>query len=187
MPVVKSPNQLFSRYGPSSMTSHPQGYIKICSLKESWKWDSLLPLTPLLHPHVHIKMVMVYWGVARGGAVQTLRPRQQIVHMLVEWGGSSRTEMQKQLGAITGAPVIRATVGGSVLSLQLSDSKWLRYDMRERRQKTLALPDRVWKEHEWTLRKVGQTGQSKLLSLCALFCHSCLSFVSRLHSYCKHV
>lgn len=47
MPVIESLTQLFSCYNPSSLTSHPQGYIKICSPKGSWKWDTLQPLIPV--------------------------------------------------------------------------------------------------------------------------------------------
>lgn len=61
-PIIKSLTQRFSSYIPSSLTSHPQGYIKICSLKGGWKWDTLLPLIPPIHPHVHVKMVMVFSG-----------------------------------------------------------------------------------------------------------------------------
>lgn len=50
MPVIESLTQLFSGYVPCSLTSHPQGYIKICSLKGSWKWDTLLPPIRPLHP-----------------------------------------------------------------------------------------------------------------------------------------
>ncbi len=55
---------------------------------------------------------------------------------------SSESETLNRLRAITGAAVIRATVGGRVLSMQLAVSKWLHYDSRERRQCTLAPPDR---------------------------------------------
>ncbi|CAB1429864.1 unnamed protein product [Pleuronectes platessa] len=79
MPVVKSLNQLFSRYGPSSLTSHPQGYIKICSLKESWN-ETLLPLAPLLHPHVHMKMVMVFSGHPWESSTNKTAPVQDPPH-----------------------------------------------------------------------------------------------------------
>lgn len=58
IPVIESLTQLFSHYVPSCLTSHPQGYIKICSLKESSKWDTVLPLIPPLHPRVHVKVVV---------------------------------------------------------------------------------------------------------------------------------
>lgn len=44
---------------------------------------------------------------------------------------SSESKKPNQLTAITGAAVIRATVGGRVLVLQLSVSKWLQNYLRE--------------------------------------------------------
>lgn len=67
MPVIKSLTQLFSRYFQSSLTSHPQGYIKICSPKGSWKSDTLQSLIPLTHRHVHVKMMMMVFSGARVG------------------------------------------------------------------------------------------------------------------------
>lgn len=44
--VIESLSQLFSCYLPCCLTSHPHGYIKICSLKR--KWNTLLPQIILL-------------------------------------------------------------------------------------------------------------------------------------------
>lgn len=98
MPVIESLTQLFSRYGPSSLTSHPQGYIKICSPEGSWKWDTPQPLIPLIHPHVHIKTVMVYTG---GGAVlwegvQTFRAQELSKAANFPHAGGVRSEQQEQ-------------------------------------------------------------------------------------------
>lgn len=85
MPVIESLTQLFSHYVPSSLTSHPQGYIKICSPKGSWKWDTLQPLIPLIHPHVHVKMVTVFFsevGVVSKHLGLGSFLKQQISHML---------------------------------------------------------------------------------------------------------
>ena len=67
MPVIESLTRLFSRYAPSNLTSHPQGYIKICSPKGGWKQDTLQPRIPPIHPHVHIKTVC---GAVLGEGVQ---------------------------------------------------------------------------------------------------------------------
>lgn len=64
MPIIESLTQLLSCYIPSSLTSHPQGYIKICTPKGSWKWDTPLPLIPPVYPHVYVKMMMVHSGAA---------------------------------------------------------------------------------------------------------------------------
>lgn len=73
LPVIESLTQVFSRYAPSSLTSHPRGYIKICAQKESWKWDTLLPPIPPLHPHVHVKTVTV--GGLQGKVAKHLGPQ----------------------------------------------------------------------------------------------------------------
>lgn len=62
-----------------------------------------------------------------GEGVQTFRPQELCKAADFPHAGGVRAN---QLRAITGAAVIRATVGGRVLSLQLSVSKWLHYEER---------------------------------------------------------
>lgn len=76
MPVIESLTQLFSRYVPSSLTSHPQGYIKICSLKGSWKGDTLQPLIPLIHPRARKDGDKCFWRAVLGEGFQTFRPEE---------------------------------------------------------------------------------------------------------------
>lgn len=94
--------------------------------------------------------------------------------LLLQWEASTAGETQMHLEAITGTAVIRATVGGRICSLQLSVSKCLLYDLRERKQRTFLLPDRVWMEHRWIIMKVG--GRTEQVSFL------CCSFLSLVHS-----